>query len=118
MVTVILLCSEDREQLKQIDLNKDFTLHFDDIGIIENNKNVELELYATANYVKKNINTNKIIVIKEKITDEEKLNSLAYIANVIYKYDTNSDTWSIEKFMINGNKTLYKQILNYLNRIE
>lgn len=118
MANVILICSDNKNQLEKINLNKEFTLHFNDLGIIEKDNISENELYKLANYIQKNINTDKVIVIKEKTDDNKSLVSLKYLAHVSYVYNDANDTWSIEKFVIEGNKIIYKQILNYLNRIE
>ena len=112
MNDVILLCSEDNNTLKDVNLDEKFDFNFITYPIIIDTEN---EIKNAIEYIHENqINGNGFIIIKERYENNE----ILYISDVFYMYNNKSDTWSLKEINNAKYKILFKQILNYLNRIE
>lgn len=112
MNDVILLCSKDDSKLKDIKLDECFDFKFKIYPTIIDKDN---EVKSVIEYVHENQNKgNGFTIIKEKYEHKE----ILYIADVLYNYNDRSDTWAIGEINNINYKILFKQILNYLNRVE
>lgn len=112
MNDVILLCSEDNNTLKDVKLDEKFDFNFITYPIIIDTEN---EIKNAIEYIHENqINGNGFIIIKERYENNE----IMYVSDVFYMYNNKSDTWSLKEINNVKYKILFKQILNYLNRIE
>lgn len=112
MNDVILLCSKDDRKLKDVRLDECFDFNFKIYPVIIDKGD---EVKSVIEYVHENQNKgNGFIIIKEKYENNE----IIYIADVLYTYNDKSDTWAIKEINNISYKILFKQILNYLNKIE
>lgn len=112
MNDIILLCSKDNNKLKDAKLDEEFDFKFITYPIIIDKEN---EIKNVIDYIHENQNNNNgFIIIKEMCENNE----ISYISDVIYIYNNKSDTWSIKEINNDRCKILFKQILNYLNKIE
>lgn len=120
MNKVILISAINKEMLENIELQ-----NIKNVEYIENIQTCEnmIEVSNVLNYIKNKSETDKIIVIKEKIDlnpsstmDEYKKSfSLQFRSNLSYQYDEKTNRWIVTKYDRSIDNNIHNNILTQLN---